>query len=372
MDFDLRARTLLLVVAGSRAHGVSGPASDLDVRGVAVPPAAWVHGCMRSFEQATDADAIAAFVADLPPEERAIGRLEGVVYDLRKLLQLATEANPNILELLFCRDEELRYVTPLGERLRAARGLFVTARCRHTFAGYATAQLKRIETHRRWLLRPPDHAPTRGEYDLPERTVIPADQLAAAAAAIRAQVDAWDIDLSGLDDAARLELRLRIGQALAEQGLADDARWRAGARTIGLDENFIALLDRERRYKSARTQWDQYHQWKTHRNAQRALGEAEHGYDVKHGAHLYRLLKMCREILETGEVHVWRGGIDADEIRAIRRGEWPYERLVDWARAEDAALGRLYDAKAYPIPHAPDRGAIDRLCVELVEAALAR
>lgn len=366
MDFPIRPHTHLLVLAGSRAFGVHHADSDVDIKGVAVPPAAWIHGCLRTFEQATE---VGAFVEDLAPGEREVAgrtKLEGTVFDLRKFMRLATEANPNLLEVLFCRDAEVRRITPVGERLRAARRLFVTARARHTFGGYATAQLKRIETHRRWLLHPPTTEPTRTEFQLPERTVLPADQLSAATAAIRSRVDAWDVDLSMLEEPERVALQGRIAELLADLQLNADDRWRAGARAIGLDENFLLLLDRERRYKAARTQWEQFHHWKANRNAARAEGEARFGYDVKHGAHLYRLLKMCREILEQGEVWVWRGDRDADEIQTIRRGEWPYERLVGWAREQEAILRDLPAV----VPDAPDRDAIDALCVELVELAL--
>lgn len=373
LDFPLRPHTHLLVVAGSRAFGVHHGGSDVDVKGVAIPPAAWLHGCMRQFEQATEVDDIACFSADLHRDEReVVGRtkLEGTVFDLRKFLRLAAEANPNLIEVLFCRDEEVRLITPVGRRLRETRSLFLSARARHTFGGYATSQPKRIETHRRWLIHPPEREPARADFDLPERTVIPADQLAAAAAAIRSRVDAWDVDLSGLAEPERLDLQGRIATLVAELQINQDDRWRAGARSIGIDENFLLLLDRERRYKAARSQWEQYHHWKAHRNAARADGEAKFGYDVKHGAHLYRLLKMCREILLTGQVHIWRGGLDAAEIVAIRGGEWSYDRLVGWAKEADAELGEIYAKRRYVVPDAPDRDAVDALCVELVEAAL--
>lgn len=373
MTFPLAPHTHLLVVAGSRAFGTHHPDSDVDLKGVAIPPAAWFHGCMRQFEQSTDADAIAAFRGQLTTDEQAIvarTKLEGSVFDLRKFLRLAAEANPNIIEVLFCRDDEVRLITDVGRRLRAARSLFVSARARHTFAGYATAQLKRIETHRRWLLHPPACEPTRADFDLPERTVIPADQLAAATAAIRSRVDAWDVDLSALDEPERLDLQSRVSTLVAELKITQDDRWRAGARAIGIDENFLLLLDRERRYKAARTQWEQYHHWRNHRNAARAEGEARYGYDVKHGAHLYRLLKMCGEMLVSGEVHVWRGDIDADVIHAIRHGEWTYDRLVNWAGEADAELSEIYATRRYVVPDAPDAEAVDALCVELVESAL--
>lgn len=373
VSFDLRAHTILLVVAGSRAFGVHTDASDVDVKGIAIPPAPYFHGCMSAFDQVTDPGAIATFSQDLTAAEREIAartHLEGTVFDLRKFLRLTAEANPNLLDLLFCRDEEVRVMTPLGRRLRESRQLFVTARARHTFAGYATAQLKRIETHRKWLLNPPDHAPTRAEFHLPERTVIAADQLAAATAAIRSRVDAWDVDLSALAEPERLDMQHRTAALIAELGITADDRWQAGARAIGIDENFLVLLDHERHYKAARTNWESYQTWRENRNAARAEGEARYGYDVKHGAHLYRLLKMCREILVTGEVHVWRGGRDADEIRAIRRGDWPYERLVGWAKQENVELGEIHDQRRYVVPDSPDRAAIDALCVELVEGAL--
>jgi len=44
--------------------------------------------------------------------------------------------------------------------------------------------------------------------------------------------------------------------------------------------------------------------------------EAKFGFDTKHAMHLIRLLRMAREILETGVVHVKRP--DAEELSAIR------------------------------------------------------
>lgn len=173
-----------------------------------------------------------------------------------------------------------------------------------------------------------------------------------------------------MSDPERIDLTVRIAALNAEMGIFADERWRAAGRAIGLEENFLLSLDKERKYKAAKTQFEQYHHWQQTRNAERAEGEALHGYDVKHGAHLYRLLKMCREILLTGEVHVWRGGRDVAEIHAIRNGEWPYEALVGWAKECDAELTEIYVHKRYVVPDAPDRAAIEALCVELVERSL--
>lgn len=377
--FPLREHTILLTVAGSRAYGIHRAESDVDLKGVAIPPKAYFHGYLSRFEQADKASEMRTFADLLNAEERAAvaaTKLEGSIYELRKFIGLAADCNPNILDALFCRDEELRLATPLGEKLRENRALFLSAKAKHTFSGYAAAQLKRIRGHRAWLLSPPKAPPTRAAFGLPEFTLIPADQLAAANAAVASKIDSWALDFSGLEDAEIVHIEGQIAAYLSELRVAaglestDDLKWMAAARHVGLDDNLIQVLQREREYAAAQRYWKQYQEWRAGRNADRAVLEERYGFDTKHGAHLVRLLKMCREILETGQVNVWRGGIDAEQILAIRAGAWSYDELLEWAEAEDAALTELYNQRRYAVPKQPDREAIDRLCVELVEAAL--
>lgn len=373
MSFDIRAHTHLLVVAGSRAYGLHTADSDVDVLGCAVPPVRYLYGFAEAFEQCNEPDRIAVFTEVLQREERAAterSKLEGTVYDLRKLARLAADCNPNILDVLFCRDAEVRVCTPIGAALRDARDRFLSVRARHSYAGYATAQLKRIQGHRAWLLEPPERAPTRAEYDLPEHTLLPKDQLAAAAAAVRKQLDRWEIDYGALPPSQVVALQERIASVLAQQQLGATARWEAAARTVGLDDNLIAVMDRERRYTAAKHHWRQFQRWRRQRNPKRAALEAAHGYDTKHGAHLIRLLRMGVEILRTGRVRVWRGDTDAEELLAIRRGAWPYERLLEEAQAALAELDALDASGGCAVPKKPDRAALDALVVELVARAV--
>lgn len=337
MNFNLPAHTHLLVVGGSRAYGMHTDESDVDIKGVAVPPIAYHLGYLHRFDQADKPEHMAQFAASLTEAERTVvatTKLEGVVFDLRKFVALATDANPNILDVLFCRDAEVRLATSIGQRLRDNAGLFVSQKAKHTFSGYAHSQLKRIRSHREWLLNPPKEEPTREAFGLPKGGgVLPRDQLGA---------------LTTMLDKGELS-----------------------AGDLGLTTGALELLEREKRYRTARTHWDQYQHWKASRNPARAALEARYGYDCKHGAHLVRLLRMGREILVDGAVNVWRGDIDADELRHIRAGSWSYDRLVEWADAEDAWLTDHYTSKASALPMEPPRQRIDDLCVSLVSDALA-
>jgi len=341
--------TIFLTRHGSHAYGTNLPTSDVDYKGFAIPPRAYFLGCTQHFEQTESHD------PDL------------VIYDLRKFLALAADCNPSIIEVLWTAPEDHVVQTAWGEALREQRRLFLSRKARHTFSGYAMSQLKRIRTHHRWLVSPPKAPPTRAAFGLPERTVIPADQLKAAQAAVQKKLDEWSgvQFLDTLDPAARVETQTRIAEYLTELHVASvDDLWRGAGGMIGLDTNLLALLDRERSYGAAQREWTQYRTWKASRNPARAELEARWGYDTKHAMHLVRLMRMCREILERGEVIVKRP--DAEELLQIRSGAWSYEQLVEWAEREDKALEDVAAASA--LPRVPDRQRIDTLCVALVES----
>jgi predicted nucleotidyltransferase len=339
----LERGTIYLVRHGSHAYGTNIETSDLDVKGVAVPPREYFYGFNKRFEQAESKEP------------------DAVIYDVRKFFKLAADCNPNIIEVLFCDDGDVLKMSYPGEYLRENRDLFLSRKAKHTFSGYAFSQLKRIRGHHKWLKDPPKAEPTRADFGLPERTLIPADQLAAARSAVQKRIDSWQMDLSFLDPATQQAVEIEVHRVLDER--EGNLTWTSAARAVGLDDNFIELMDLERRYESARKQWTQYQEWRRSRNPARAALEERWGYDTKHACHLVRLIRMCREILEGKGVIVKRP--DREELLAIRNGAWEYERLVEWAEAEDRALDGV--AKTSPLSWGPDRERLDRICCDIVE-----
>ena len=341
-------RTIYICLAGSHAYGTSTPESDIDYRGIAVPTDDYFLGYLHNFDQYVGKE------------------VDITIFSLVKFFKLAADNNPNILELLFTAPEDRIFATEAALRLINAGDLFLSKKCKFTFSGYAISQLKRINTHYRWIRHPPDHKPTRAEFDLPETTLLPKDQLGAAETAIKKKMESWELAMDDLDEADKINLQNRVASYLAELEIGRDFEWELAARSIGYDENFLELLRREKQYRSAKSDWDKYENWKKSRNPARAELEEKFGYDTKHAMHLVRLLRMCEEILSDGIVQVKRP--DAAELLEIRNGSWSYEKLIAWAEEQDAKCSKLYDTSS--LPKKPKHEQLDQLCVELVRLHL--
>lgn len=351
----LQERTVFLTKHGSHAYGTSTPESDLDIKGVVIPPKEYLLGFAQHFEQA---------------EQQSAGDLEKpdlVIYDIRKFFLLASNCNPNIVEILFTDKSDWLDSHWIWYDIYNHRDWFISQRAKHTFSGYAVAQLKRIKLHRRYLLNPVDHKPTRGEFGLPEVSVIQTDQKQAAMAAITKKLASWQVDFDVLDKATREGLLYSMAEWLEEMKLGADEQFTAAGRLLGYESNFLSVLNQERLYKNALNDFHSFEKWKETRNEKRRKLEASFGYDTKHGMHLVRLLRMAREILVDGKVIVKRP--DAEELLAIRNhGIWPYEQLVEWADNQDKELSTLMDKS--PLPKSPPMEKIDQLCIDIVDDML--
>ncbi len=236
--------------------------------------------------------------------------------ELRKFLKLAAECNPNIIEFLYV-ERGIVLSTPIWEKIRAKRDLFLSKKARYTFSGYAIAQLKRIQTHRGYLLNPPAAKPTRAEFGLPEETTVPQQHEGPIL-------------------------------SLPEGFLNPEVR-----------KNVVA----ERKYREAKDAWDSYASWKKTRNEKRQGLEAAYGYDTKHAMHLVRLIRMAKEILTEKTVKVYRP--DREELLGIRNGSLSFDDVVKMTENVDQELDDLY--LKTDLRKKPDHEGIAELYREVAE-----
>jgi len=347
-------RTIFVTLHGSHAYGTNTPSSDLDIRAITIAPKSYYTGILRSFEH------------------EVLKSPDLVIFEIKKALYLASECNPNTLEIIFTNPEQHLFVSPIGQVLLDHKMMFLSRRARETFQGYATEQMRKVELHRRWILNPPDHEPTRAEFGLAPIPVHPAkNQIDAAMAMVKKKVDSWnwhklEYIAPSMRQAIRDEFQRRLVEVTSWSDLeVEDKVWHAAANSLGLTTNFIQVLDLEKKFSSKMSDWSKYQKWKKSRNPERAAMEAKFGYDGKYAMHLVRLSRSCKDLLTTGNFNVRRP--DAEELLAIRNGAWKFEDLVNWFKQQNKELNQLEQVS--PLPPEPDVQAIDQLCQELIERA---
>jgi len=123
---DLFQRIILRTVIGAQAYGLSGPTSDVDRRGVYLPPAD-LHWSLYGV-----------------PEQLEREESQEAYWELQKFIILALKANPNVLECLYT--PLVDFASPLGEELLKLRASFLSRLVYQTYNGYVTSQFKKMQS----------------------------------------------------------------------------------------------------------------------------------------------------------------------------------------------------------------------------------
>jgi hypothetical protein len=330
--------------AGSHAYGTALPTSDTDTRGVFIAPPSHVLSCIHTVEQVENK------------------QTDTTIFELRKFLSLASDVNPNIIELLFTGEENILFITDEFREIRDHRHLFLSKKAKHTFSGYAMSQLNRIKGHKKWIMNPqPQNAPKLADFcrfigldgivekDAEEiRSLSEECFLASTFGTTQFRVfrEFFSEKLGFFDEREKQPRFVNV----------DDLTLSEKAEFVGF--LWVNMEEFKMRYK----EWKQYWGWKKNRNPDRAKLEEQFKYDVKHAMHLVRLMRMAEEILRDGQVIVRRP--DAQELLAIRNGKFDYDELIQWATETDARLLELYEKST--LPYTADYEGIDELYRRIV------
>ena len=124
-EFDLYEFVIYRCIVGSHAYGLSHEESDVDRRGIYLPPAD-LQWCLYGV-----------------PEQLENPESEEVYWELQKFLVLALKANPNVLECLYTPLVETK--TELASELLNVREAFLSRLVYQTYNGYVLSQFKKLE-----------------------------------------------------------------------------------------------------------------------------------------------------------------------------------------------------------------------------------
>lgn len=373
----LDRHTIYVTLHGSQAYGLANEFSDVDVKGICVPPPEIEYHLYHRFEQAENPASIEARLSHLKNPKNP--KFESTIYSLRKFFLLAAEVNPNIIELLFSDPKDHFVCHPLMKRLLENRYLFLSNKARYTFAGYACAQAKKIERHRKWIVMGEVKPPVREEFGLPP---VPPKGLDEVFGYIKSKVEQWNLNQFPIDEMQRAELKDVIWDLLTNvtEREVSVANWpdvyaegviHKMMKEFSLSEDVVRLIYAERAFAKAKQVYDSWVSWKKERNPARRELEEKSGYDTKHASHLVRLMRMGYEIITEGKVIVKRP--DAEELLAIKNGAWSFEKVMEFKDIMENKLDEEYArqkklvamGEPTPLPREVDKVKLNALYHEL-------
>ena len=283
-QFDPEQNRIFEAITGSQLYGTSTPESDVDYRGICIPPMDVLLNPFYPFQQ----------------KDKGFKEEDRTLYALGKFFQICADCNPNIVEMLFIPEQNTVYNSKYWEKIVANKDLFLSKKAKYTFTGYAIAQLKAIKRHRQWFIDPPKKKVERSDFGLTDSPLISGDSLDHA---------------------------LNIPHNLFKDEFHDE-------------------LVREREYRIEKRKWDNYVSWRDNRNLKRRELEDKFGYDCKHASHLFRLMTEGKELLLTGDIIFPLG--NADEIRAIKNGFYSYDEMLEKAELLDSEFEIWYNESVLP------------------------
>ncbi len=375
--FNLDDRFLLLAITGSNAYGLAiEGVSDVDYKGIFVASKSYYLG-LKDIEQIEGKGKEGIFTNNRDNKgltkcafsSKHSSLLEGndfVLYEFKKYLKLLRNANPNIQELLWL--DDYIYVNPLADILIKNRDKFLTKKVKSSYIGYANAQLKKVETHRRWLLNPPKKEPKPEDFNFTELyKPLSLSEINAFMNFI------WIVVrdcIEYLEPAE--ELRYIIQEKIDYKQIFLNHRFPQEAEKqiqeyTNASNDFMRLTFASREYLSAKKEWKSYQSWQKNRNAKRQTLEAKCGYDSKHASHALRLLYTGKEIINKKTLIVDRTKAgDAQYLLEVKLGNVSYEEVMKECNKVFNEIKSMKD-KDIDLPSQVDDDFLSDLCIEIVE-----
>lgn len=315
-DPHLGKNVILLGLGGSHAYGTNTETSDVDIRGIA----------LNSKEELLTNVGFEQFVNE---------ETDTTIYAFNKMISLLSNVNPNTIEIVGLKPEHYLYISQVGQELINHKNMFLSTRCVQTFGGYATAQLRRLQSK------------AAREIGQAEREQYIMNSITFADESFRSHHAQMP------EDGFKLYIDKSEKEDYDTEIFADVHLKHYPLRDlhgiIGEYSNVINMYD------------------KVGKRNQHAMVHEKIG---KHMCHLIRLYYMCFDILEKGEIITYREN-EHDLLMSIRNGEWLDENkqpIQDFYKLVDDLEKRMQkDREQTKLPQKPDYAAINRFMISVNE-----
>lgn len=306
---DLKNKNLILFecISGSKAYNLATENSDTDIRGVFYLPKNMFYGFDYQTQVSNETNDI-------------------VYYEIGRFIELLLKNNPSCLELLATPEEFILHKSALLKELNYKD--FITSEVEKTFVGYALSQIKKAKGLNKKFLNPIDKV---------RKTVLDFCYIIIDNKTISfldwTKSNSYKQEFCGLSKINHSKdlFAIYYNENLNYRGvIKDETNDDIRLSEIPKNEKQIAyFIFQKDEYSTYCKQYKEYWEWMEMRNEDRYTTNITHekNYDSKNMMHTIRLLKVAKELLETGHLNVKRIE-DRDELLAIKKGEFTYEEIM--------------------------------------------
>jgi predicted nucleotidyltransferase len=316
---------ILFCRSGSHAYGLNTESSDLDYKGVCIAPRRF-YVTLSDFEQKDK-----GWNEEYFPETKfpQLDKSDTVIYEVRRYLRLLMAQNPNILEMLWQEPEDYIHLTELGQILIDHKHQLVSKKIAGTFVNYARAQIKKMETHRKWLLNPPTKRPSWEDYGVavPNLTNTQIEAfIEYLYLLIKDRIEYYQ----QAEDLHDILYKQVDWKSVLKQSIMPEECFQMTQAITNASDEYMQLLRISQQYRADLKRWNNYQDWLKNRNQKRFEIESKCRYDGKNASHCVRLMTMAIETMKTGEIIVNRKKAgDVNFLLDIKYGKITYSELQD-------------------------------------------
>ena len=306
---NLGKNIILLTTGGSYAYGTNTQGSDLDIRGITLN---------------TQKEILTMSYNDKPIEDKIT---DTSIYFLKQIIGLLINCNPNTIELLGTKPEQLFICTKEGHMLRDNTNLFLSKKAISSFGGYAIQQLRRLQ-----------NALARDSYPQKEKELHILNSINKQLMTLPDRYKAItneDLKLY-IEKSSKVDLEEEIYMdiSLTHYPLRDFKNIYAEMSNIIHDYDKL-----------------------NHRNSKK-----DELHLNKHAMHLIRLLIMGAEILQGKGVNTFRDK-EREFLLDIRNSKYSYSEIFEMVDIYDKEF--KYAAENTTLPDTPDYSKVEDLVIEI-------
>lgn len=333
-DIDFLKKNNLIIfecISGSHAYGTNTKDSDIDKKGVFVMPENDYFGL--------------TYIDQINDEKYDI-----VYYEIKKYIEMLLKSNPNALEMLASTNKEILIKNDVFDLLKL--DMFLTKKCKDSFAGYAYHQIKKSRGDNKKIVNP------MGEikktifdfcYILKENKSINFNKWIK-----ENNIDTQICGLSRIDHAPDLyALYFDDLRQVKFEGMTQ--RNSTTLLLSSIPKEHVSFLKallyyNEDGYKTYCKKYNEYTEWIKNRNEKRYQTNLDHkkNYDSKNMSHCFRLLEIAKDIAINKTITLKSENIDF--LLNIKDGKYEYDDLIELSDKKLNEIERLYnesDLKKY-------------------------